>query len=99
MQYFLWVGQCAFWQARPQYRVVRHRAQALNVSRGRSQALPQRPHDAESLSQYAVQGDADRRGVVAPPVQLTGFNTSEVAAGQREAVAIPGLHARHRSGR
>ena len=48
--------------------------------------LSQRPHDAESLSQYAVQGDADRRGVVAPPVQLTGFNTSEVAAGQREAI-------------
>ena len=48
--------------------------------------LSQRPHDAESLSQFAVQGDADRRGVVAPPVQLTGFNTSEVAAGQREAI-------------
>ena len=42
----MWIDQCAFWQARPQYRVVRHRAQALNVSRGRSQALPQRPHDA-----------------------------------------------------
>ena len=46
--------------------------------------LSQRPHDAESLSQYAV--PEDRRGVVAPPVQLTGFNTSEVAAGQREAI-------------
>ena len=46
--------------------------------------LSQRPRDVESLSQYAV--PEDRRGVVAPPVQLTGFNTSEVAAGQREAI-------------
>ena len=56
--------------------------------------LSQRPHDAQSLSQYANQGDADQ---AAPPqssqdgldlgeVRLTGFETSEAAAGQLKAV-------------
>ena len=57
---------------------------AVPLSQDDAALLSQRPHDAESLSQYAV--PEDRRGIVAPPVQLTGFNTSEVAAGQREAI-------------
>lgn len=43
--------------------------------------LSQRPHDAQSLSQYAYQDGLDLG-----EVRLTGFETSEAAAGQLEAV-------------